>query len=135
PDDPVLVVALLDERGHHAGQPDSVAAAQERFFRTVLVEERRPERTGVETAEVEDVADLDRRLEPELAAALRTAVALAGLPEVRESRLVVTTCLDAAQVPSVAVGAGHVLALAKRLVSEDLALEADRAERPAAGAE
>ena len=57
------------------------------------------------------------------------------LAEVGEARLEVAAGLDAAQVPAVAVRAGDELALAQRLVGDDLAREADRAERAAAGAE
>ena len=57
------------------------------------------------------------------AAALGTAVALAGLAEIGEARLVVAPRLDAAQVPAVAVRAGDELAVAQRLVGDDSALE------------
>ena len=64
-----------------------------------------------------------------------TAVALAGLAQIRESRLVVTARLDAAQMPAVLVRTGDELALAQRLVGDDPALEAERAERASARAE
>ena len=83
---------------------------------------------------LEDVPDLDRGLEPQRAAAVRAAVALARLADVGEARLEVAAGLDAAQVPAVAVRAGDELALAQRLVGDDLALEADRAERAAGSA-
>ena len=79
--------------------------------------------------------DLDRGLEAERAAAVRAGVALARLAEVGEARLVVASVLDAAQVEAVAVRARDELALAKRLVGDDLAGEADRAERAGIGAE
>ena len=69
--DPVLVVALLDERRHHARRADAVAAHDQRLLLSVLVEERRAERLRVARAELEDVADLDRRLELQRAAAVR----------------------------------------------------------------
>ena len=81
------------------------------------------------------MADLDRRLEAEPPAALGAGVALLGLANVREARRVVAARLDPAQVPPGAIGAGDVLALAQRLVGDDLAGEPDRAERAALGAE
>ena len=71
----------------------------------------------------------------ERAAAVRAGVALARLAQVGEARLEVAPGLDAAQVPAVAVRAGDELPVAQRLVGDDLALEADRAERAAGGAE
>src|SRR5438067_11970980 len=127
PGDSALVVALLDDRGHHAARPDPVAAAEQRLLAPVLVEERRLQRLRVLRPEVEDVADLDRRLEPERAAAFGTAVALDRLADVRETRRVVPTRLDPEQVPAVPVRARDELALAERVVREDLAAEADGA--------
>src|SRR5262249_57717859 len=90
---------------------------------------------GVLAAEVEDVADLDRRLEAQRAAAVGTGVPLARLAQVGEPRLVVAASLDAAQVKSVSVRAGDVLALTQRLVGDDLAPPADPTDRPAARTE
>src|SRR5215210_125525 len=101
PLDAVLVVVLLDDRGHHAPRPDAVAAAEQRLLLAILIEERRAERRGVEGAEVEDVPDLDRGLEAQCAAADGTSVALARVAQVREARLVVAPRLHAAQPPSV----------------------------------
>src|SRR5207237_9090021 len=101
----------------------------------VLVEERRAERLREPRAELEDVADLERDLESQRAAAVGAAVALAHLADVGEARLVVPPRLDAAQVPAVAVRAGHELPLAQGLVGDDLDGDADRPERAAAGAE
>src|SRR5581483_10728950 len=81
------------------------------------------------------VADLDRRLEAQGAAAVRARVALAGLAQVGEPRRVVAAGFDAAQVEAVAVRPGHVLPLAERLVGHHLAGEADGPERAAARAE
>ena len=63
PRDTVLVVVLLDDGGHHPPGSDPVAAAEDRLLAAVLVEERRVERRRVERPEIEDVPDLDRRLE------------------------------------------------------------------------
>ena len=69
PDDPVVVVVLLDSRGHDARRADPVAAADQRLLHPVLVEEGRAERLRVAGAELEDVSDLDRSLEVKRAAA------------------------------------------------------------------
>ena len=79
--------------------------------------------------------DLDRRLEGEAAAAPRARVPLPRLADVGEASLEVAPVLDAAQVPAGAVRAGDELALAERVVGEDLAVEADRADRAGVGAE
>ena len=100
-------------------------------FLPVLVEEPRAERLGVESPELEDVTDLDRRLHDEAAAAHGTGVALPRLADVRERRLEVAPGLNAAQVPTVAVRAGDELALAQRLVRDHLEVRANRPEEPA----
>jgi hypothetical protein len=56
------------------------------------------------------VADLDRRLEAERAAAFGAAIALLRLANVGETRLEVAAVLDSAQVPAGAVRAGDELA-------------------------
>ena len=81
------------------------------------------------------MADLDRRLDAERAAALRARVAVLRLADVGEGRLVVAAGLDAAEMLAVLVRAGDVLALAERLVGDHLDVDADRAERAAARAE
>jgi hypothetical protein len=50
-------------------------------------------------------------VELEPAAAFGTDIALLRLAEIGETRLVVATCLHAAQVPAVAIGTGDELAL------------------------
>src|SRR5207253_3794280 len=114
---------------------DSVAAAEQRLLAPVLVHERRVERPGVLRPEVEDVADLDRRAELQRAAAHRAAIALARLADVGEPGLVVATRRDAANMPAVPVRARDELPLAERLVRQNLAAEADGAERAAARTE
>src|SRR4029450_8838569 len=103
PDDPVLVVMLFDDRGHHPAGPDAVAAAQKRFLLAVFVEEGGSERLRVERPKVEDGADLDRCLEGGGATATGAAVPLARLAQVGEARLVVAPSPDSAQMPAVAV--------------------------------
>src|SRR6185437_9262373 len=93
------------------------------------------QRLGVPRAELEDVTDFDRRLEGECAAALRAAVALARGADVGEPRLEVAPRFDAPQMPPGAVGARDELALSQQLVGDDLAGEADRAERSRVGTE
>src|SRR5207302_6012762 len=92
------------------------------------------ERGRVEGAELEDVAELDRRLLAELAAALGACVARIRLADVGEARVVVAPGLNPAQVPPVAVRAGDELTLAQRLVGNNVDRHPDRAQRPPAGA-
>ena len=131
----MLVVALLDDRCHRAREADAVATHEQRLLLAVLVEEARVERLGVLGAELEDVADLDCRGEGERAAAVRADIALSGFAHVGELRLEVASGLDPAQMPAVAVRAGHELPDAERLVGHDAPLEPDRAERPTTCAE
>jgi hypothetical protein len=58
----VLVVALLDDRGHHAAGPYPVAAHDQRPLRSVLVEEAGLERHREPRLQLEDVPDFDRHL-------------------------------------------------------------------------
>ncbi len=81
------------------------------------------------------MADLDRRLHAERAAALRARVAVLGLADVGERRLVVAARLDAAEMLAVLVRAGDVLALAERLVGDHLDVDPDGPERASTGAE
>ena len=118
PDDPLVPPVLLDRGGEHPARPDPVGAHHDRLLDAVLVQVPGAERLRVAGAELEDVADLDRRLEAEPAAANRARVALLRLPDVGELGLVVTARLDAAEVPAGAVRAGDELALAERLVGE-----------------
>ena len=83
----------------------------------------------MEGAELEDVADLDRRLHAERAPALRARVAVLGLADVGEGRLVVAARLDAPEMLPVLVRAGDVLAVVQRLVGDHLHVDADGPER------
>src|SRR5580693_3207644 len=105
-----FVGALLDGRRHDAGEADAVAAHHERLLDPVLVEEGRLERERVARSELEDVADLDRRLEGELTPAKDAAVIGRRDAQVGETGLEVPPELDAAQVPAGAVRAGDELA-------------------------
>ena len=71
PDDPLLVGALLDRRGDDPRRPDPVAAHDDRPLLAVRVEVGRAERLRVARPELEDVADLDRRLDLDRVAARR----------------------------------------------------------------
>src|SRR4029077_17755888 len=82
PGDSLLVVALLDHGSDHPSWADSLASAEQRLLAGALVEERRFEAFSVLVAEIEYVSHFDRRLKPQGAAALRTAVALDRLPAV-----------------------------------------------------
>src|SRR5215831_12649134 len=86
----------------------------------------------VEGLELEDVADLDRGLDPQRAAALRAGVPVLRLADVGEGRFVVAAGLDAAEVPAVLVRPRDELALAERLVGDHLDVDADRPDRAAA---
>src|SRR4029453_497326 len=97
PDDPVLVVALLDDRGEHAPRADPIAPHDERLLGPVLVEERRSERRRVLRLELEDVADLDRRLEEKPPPANGAGVALPRGAKVGETGLEVAPGLDATE--------------------------------------
>src|SRR4029079_17940762 len=92
-------------------------------------------RRRVDSAELEDVPDLDRRLEPQRAAATRTGVTLAREADVRESSVEVPPVLHAAQVVAGAVRAGDELPGPERLVEHDGAIELDRPERAGVRAE
>ena len=81
------------------------------------------------------MADLDRSLEAERAAAVRTGVALTRLAQVRELRLEVAAGLDAAEMTAVAIRARNELSLAKRVIRDDVELDTERPERSAARAE
>src|SRR3954447_14736952 len=130
PDDAALVVVLLDDGRHRAGGPDPVAAHDDRLLTAGLVEIGCLQRHRVPGAEVEEVADLDRRLDVDAAAAVRARIALLDMPQIGPGvGPPVPTRLDAEEVPPVAVRAGHVLALAQELVGDDLAVEAHGPER------
>jgi hypothetical protein len=127
----VLVVVLLDHGRHHTPRADPVAAHDQRLLGSILVEEGRAERRRVARPELEDMAELDRRLEAQPPSAVRAHVTLLRLSDIGETRPVVAAGLHPAQVPAVAVRTGDVLPRPKCLVRDDLALEPDRSQRPA----
>src|SRR5205823_4969389 len=116
PLDAVLVVVLLDDRRHRSSGANAVAAHHDGFLLPVLVEKPRAEPLRVERAELEDVAELDRRLLEERAAADDAGITRVRLPDVGEARFVVPSGLNALQVPAVAVRTGHELTFAQGLV-------------------
>ena len=65
PDHPVLAPVLLDRRREHASGADPVGAHHDRLLDPVLVRVLGAEGLRVRGAELEDVTDLDRRLEAE----------------------------------------------------------------------
>ena len=81
----MLVGELLDRRRRDPGRPDPVAPHHDRALLAGLVEVGRTKRLGVARAELEDVADLDRRLDVDRAAQ-RAAVACLDLADVGEAR-------------------------------------------------
>ena len=64
PGDPGLVASLLDRGRHDAAGTDAVAPHHDRLLLAVGVEEHRAERRRVVRSQLEDVAHLDRGLEP-----------------------------------------------------------------------
>jgi hypothetical protein len=124
----VLVGVLLDGRGDDPRRTDPVGAHPHRALDAGLVEVAGAERLRVAGAELEDVADLDRRLDLERGAV--DGVARHHLAHVGDSEREVAAGDDPAQVRVGAVGTGHVAAV--RLdggVEHDVDLggEADRA--------
>ena len=79
------------------GRPDAIAAHHDRPLAARLVQIGRAERLRVARAELEDVADLDRRLDLDRAAE-RAAVAGLHLAHVGEAGAEVAAGLDPAQV-------------------------------------
>ena len=124
---PLLVGALLDRGGDDPRRADPVAAHHDRLLLAVLVEVGGAERLRVAGAELEDVADLDRRLDLDRAAA---GGGVAGLDRahVELLELEVAAGLDAAQVGVGLVGAGDEALAGDRRVLEDRHLGADRAD-------
>ena len=131
PDDPSLVVVLLDDCRHDATGTDAVAAHDDRPFAPILVDERRIEGSRVERPELEDVSDFDRRLDQEVAAAHGTGVARLRLANVREGRVEVASRLDAAEVPAVTVRTGNELTFPQRLVGNHFDRDVQRPDRAA----
>ena len=133
PDDPALVGELLDRRGDDPRRADPVAAHHDRVRGAGLVEVGRAERLRVAGAELEDVADLDRGLDLDRAAAGRGVAGLdradVGLVEVE-----VAAGAHAAQVGVGLVGAGDEGVALDRRVLDDPHVLADRADE-ADGAE
>ena len=128
-------MVLLDDGRHRARGTDAVAPHHERLLLSVLVEIHRAERLGEERPQLEDVAEFDRSLRDQLAAALSTAVARIRLPDVFKARLVVTAGLHSTQMPAVAIRSCDELAHLQRLVRNHLDVDSHRPERAAPGAE
>src|SRR5205823_8558985 len=68
PDDAEIVVVLLDHGGHRAGWANPIATHDDRLLAARLVELRWLPTHRVPRAELEDVPDLDRRLDVDPAA-------------------------------------------------------------------
>src|SRR5919201_3913794 len=63
PRDPLLVGVLLYGRGHRPGRTEPVGTHPDELLVPVLVQVGGAERLGIAGAELEDVPDLDRRLD------------------------------------------------------------------------
>ena len=107
PDDAVLVVAGFDQPGDDPVHADAVAAHDDRLELLVGVEELGVERLGVLRAQLEDVADLDRVPQGQLAAAPRAGIAVDRVAQVGEQiDLEIAVQVDARQVRVGLVRAG-----------------------------
>ena len=129
PGDPLLVVVRLDDAGNVAPHADSVRAHDDRVFRAVLAEIRRPIRVGVLGAELEDVPHLDPVAQDQLPVAIRAGIALAGIRDVGgDFRLEVPAHVHVPVVEALAVGAGDQVRRARHEVvdHDDGPLRTDR---------
>src|SRR5207244_10715465 len=120
----LLVVRLLHDRRDRARRLHAVAAHYEKFLAAVLVEEARLEPFAEVRPELEDVTDLDRRLNRQRPAAYWTPITLLQRPDVGEPRLIIAARLHPAQVPTVAVRPRDELPIAPQFVRDDLDLHA-----------
>ena len=128
PGDAVLVGVLLDGGRGDPGRPDAVGAHPDRSLAPVLVQVGGAQGLGVARAQLEDVAHLDRRLDPD-----RPAVhPVAGLDaaDVRALEGEVAARLHAAQVQVRPVAAGDVPAYPHALVEQDRDLGPHRPDEP-----
>ena len=111
PDHARLVVVLLDGRGGGARRTDAVGAHDDGVFLSSFVQVGGAEGHGVPGTQLEDVTNLDCRLDAERPLAAHVAgVAGGDLAQVVELGRIVATGLDSAQVPAGAVRAADVLA-------------------------
>ena len=106
--------------------PDAVGAHPDQLLAAALVEVRRAERLRESRAELEDVADLDRRLDRDLVAVDRVA----GFDGAHVAALEgeVAPRLDAAQVVVGLVRADDVAAVLHGVVEQHRDVRADRAD-------
>ena len=82
PDDPLLVVVLLDDAGHVPADPDAVRAHDDGMRDAVLAEVGRADGVGELRPELEDVADLDPVAEDDRLPARRAGIALLRVGDV-----------------------------------------------------
>src|SRR5690606_8950052 len=78
PDDAVVVVVRFDAGGHHAVEPDTVAAHDGGAALALLVEVIDPDALGVDGAELEDVGHLHAALHFKRATAASAGIATAS---------------------------------------------------------
>ena len=130
PDDPLLVSALLDRGREDPRRANPAAAHHDRVLLAVGVQVARAERLRVARSELEDVADLDRRLDLDGVAGWRRGCRLDARPDVDLFESEVASGPDADQVHIRLVGAGEVPAALDCRVLEHGQLGADRPDEP-----
>src|SRR5215207_7652316 len=126
PGDALLVGELLHRGRGDAGWAEPVGAHPDQLLGARLVQVGGAERLGEARAELEDVAGLDRRLDPDRVAVHRVARLDGADVDALEAE--VAAGLDAAQVRVRAVRAGHVAARGDALVEQDRHVSADWAD-------
>ncbi len=111
PDDAALVVVLLDGGGHHARDPDAVAAHGQDLVTAIFALHGRFHRFRVLGAELEDVAHFDAALDQQRALTVRAGVAFDHVTDVGHLRQrQVAIPVDAEVVFAVDVGTGGEVA-------------------------
>ena len=119
----MLVGELLDRGGRDARRAEAVGAHPDQLLLAGLVEVGGAQRLRVAGAELEDVADLDRRLDPDRSRR-RPCRPVDDGPDVDALEREVAARLDAAQVRVGPVGAGHIAARARRRSSSRIGTSA-----------
>ena len=106
----MLVVVLLDGRGHHPGDADAVAAHDHDVFLAVLVQIHGMHGVAVLGAQLEDVAHFDALGQLDGATAARAGVAQGDAAQVGVGRdLHVAAQVNVHQMRVSGIGAHHVI--------------------------
>ena len=108
PDDAVLIVIGLDQRGQDAVDSDAVAAHDDRVQLLLVVEEVGPQRLGVFRTQLEDMARLDGMSQGQHGAAARARVVVDRIAKVGELvDLEIAPKIHACQVRVGPIGPDH----------------------------